>query len=278
MRRLLRPAITARQALDLCIASIRDLGLTQRLRLAAATIEATETAYIAHGNHATLHLLPGSDGVAGQVSTAEMERVYASTFVRSVRTRHIYDSIKKLPENDICPLCGQRTVFTLDHYLPQTAYPALVITSANLVPACAECNKVKLAFQATDAGDQTLHPYFDDIDDERWLFARVEETSPAALVFLPVPPACWEEVKRERVMAHFKTFELGKLYASHSAVELNNMRFGLREMARRNSHQEISDHLRGIAASCAAAHPNSWQRATYEALADSVWYCSGGFN
>lgn len=277
MRRLLRPTVTARQALDLCIASIRDEDLTRRLREVAATIEAAEAAYVVHGDQATLNMVASTDGVAGYVSTAEMKRVYEGTFVHSIRTRNIYDSIKSLPENDICPLCGQRTVFTLDHYLPQAAHPALVVTSANIVPACGECNKIKLALQATNAGDQTLHPYFDDVDDGQWLFARVQERLPAALIFSPVPPVAWEDIKRERVMTHFRIFGLGKLYASHSAVELNNIRFGLAQMALRNSHQEISDHLRGVALSCAAAHHNSWQRATYDALADSEWFCSGGF-
>ena len=278
MRRLNRPMVSALEALDLCIESIRDSGLSQRLKLVAATIKETESAYLSHGEKSTLYTVAGTNGVAGKVTTDEMERVYTQTFVKSARTRHIYDSIKKIPENDICPLCGQRTVSTLDHYLPKSEHPALAVTSLNLVPACSDCNKTKLAFQAASAGDQTLHPYFDDVDDERWLFAKVQESSPAALIFMPEPPAAWTEIKRQRVGAHFRTFALAKLYASHSAVELNNIRFGLQEMAKRCSPSEISAHLRQEAISRAAAHTNSWQRATYEALADSEWYCSGGYN
>jgi hypothetical protein len=58
---------------------------------------------------------------------------------------------------------------------------------------------------------------------------------------------------------------------------MNDIRFGLIEMAARNTPQQISDHLRREANSRAAAHANSWRRATYEALADSEWFCSGGF-
>ena len=278
MKRLPRPTITANQILDLCIESIRDTNLTNRLGSVRARINAAEADYVAQGENETLYLIQGTDGIDNNVSTIEMEQVYARTFVRSARTRHIYDSIKKLPENDICPLCGQRTVSTLDHYLPQTAHPALIVTPVNLVPACSECNKTKHALQASQADNQTLHPYFDNVNDERWLFATVKASTPAALIFSPDSPTTWDNVKQQRVNIHFKIFNLGKLYASHSAVELNNIRFGLQMIAKKNSPQDISDHLREIANSCAVADPNSWQRATYEALADSEWFCSGGYD
>jgi len=41
--------------------------------------------------------------------------------------------------------------------------------------------------------------------------------------------------------------------------------------------KRISKHLRERAESCAQIHKNSWQKATFDALADSDWFCSGGF-
>ena len=275
---LARPAVGARHALDLCIASIQDLDLTRRLGLVSATIEAAELEYMTHGEQATLYHVAGSEGVSGQVTTAEMERVYRGTFVRSARTRNIYDTLKKLPKNDVCPLCSQRTVSSLDHYLPQSSHPVLTVTAVNLVPACFECNKRKLALVAAEANQQTLHPYFDDVDAARWLFATVEERSPAALVFEPRPPDAWSEVMRARVGAHFRIFGLGQLYASHAAVELGNVRYRLQQMSVASSPEQISEHLHANAVSCAAAHINSWQHATYAALSESRWFCAGGFN
>jgi|SRR6185437_1335683 len=220
MKFLTRPKVKARDAIDLCIASIRDNDLVGRMKLAIKAIELAETEYISHGEEATLYQIAATKKIANVISVAEMERVYKGTFVRSSGTRHIYDTLKKQSENDICPLCGQRTVSTLDHYLPQSAHPALVITPVNLVPACSECNKAKLARQASVAIDQTLHPYFDDLGDARWLYAEVNEASPAALVFSADPPDAWGDILRQRVIAHFKTFGLGPLYASHAAVEL----------------------------------------------------------
>jgi len=277
MRRLPRPVLSAHHALTQCIDSIRNDDLTARLNLAMPSIVAAEATYALHGEASTLYLIPGTNGVGGHVTTAEMERVYKGTFVKSKATRELYGAIKAAPENDICPLCSQRTVSQLDHHLPQSGHPALTVTPINLVPACSECNKTKLALQAGHAGEQTFHPYFEDADDDRWLFATVNETAPASLLFEPQPPGHWDAVKAERIRWHFATYKLAELYAAHAAVELNDIRFGLQEMAERHTPAAISAHLRQVAVSRAAAHLNSWRRATYEALADSEWFCSGGF-
>lgn len=276
MRRLPRPAFLARENLALCAASIQNLNLRNRIGLAADEAEAAEVEYVQRGEEGTLHLTSPSDGL-GTVTTQEMKRVYKGTFVRSARTRSIYDALKKAPQNDICPLCAQRTVFHLDHYLPQESYAALSVTAVNLVPACAECNIIKLDLQPGVAEEQTLHPYFDTVDDGRWLFAHVLETLPASLVFVARPPDDWDDIKRARVSHHFEVFKLGALYASHAAEEVGNIRYGLQRMAVRKTPDEISSHLREIAVSCADAHINAWQRATYDALADSAWFCAGGF-
>lgn len=277
MRRLPRPQFSVQHALTKCIESIRNDNLTRRLAQVTPTIVAAEGTYIDHGEASTLYLIPGSVGIDGIVTTAEMERVYKGTFVTSRGTRELYGALLSAPTNDICPLCSQRTVSQLDHHLPQSAHPKLVVTPANLVPACSECNKAKLANQAGTPGEQTFHPYFEDADDARWLFASVQESNPAALVFRPEPPAHWEAIKSQRIRWHFQTYKLGELYASHAAVELNDIKFGLQKLAERNTPNALSAHLRLEAESRAAAHTNSWRRATYEALADSEWFCTGGY-
>lgn len=277
MRRLNRPHFAARDALNLCIASIRDEELTGRLALISDQVTAAEAAYIRRGEQQELFQIPQTLGI-GDVSVNEMKRVYKDTFAKSVRTRNIYDSIKKLPINDICPICAQRTVGSLDHYLAQSTHSALVVTPINLVPACSDCNKAKLDAQPGTAETQTLHPYFDNVDDETWLFAIVEETSPASLRFYPNPPAGWPAVRRERVFNHFKTFGLSALYGSHSGVELTNIRYGLQRIAERGTAEHIRADLIKRAESANSASINSWQTAMYSALASSDWFCRGGFN
>jgi len=278
MRRLPRPHFTGIAALNLCASSIRDQNLKNRLNLVKEVVDFAEQAYALHAEVATLYLIGGTDDVGGHLTGKQMERVYNDTFVKSAKTRTIYDQLKKACENDICPLCGQGTVYQLDHYLPITSFPVYGVSSVNLVPACADCNKRKRAYAAAAAGDQTLHPYFDDVEQERWLFASVNEVRPAALAFSVKPPSTWNDLKMKRVATHFRIFGLGALYATHAAVEINNMRFALTKMATEpDSAQRISAHLRERAESCAVAHRNSWQTATLEALADSDWFCTKGF-
>jgi len=262
--------------LDLCIQGIRDENLTARLELIGDNIEEAEADYIEHAEAETLFSIAEADRV-GDVTFEEMKRVYKGTFAKSKATRDIYDTIKKLSPNDICPMCGQRTVGTLDHYLAQSLHPALVVTPANLLPCCSDCNKAKLDAQPVAVVEQTLHPYFDNVDDDVWLYATVEERNPAALLFYPDPPAAWQEAMKARVHLHFRIFGLGALYASHSAVELNNIRYGLRRIAERGTAGDIRVDLLRRAESSKAAQLNSWQTAMYYALAASEWFCGGGY-
>lgn len=278
MRSLPKPDVTVAEALKLCASSVRDLDLKERLLQAEGVVEAAEQTYLECGEAAKLHSIKGTKSVGGHLTGKQMERIYNGTFVKSSKTRSTYAKLKKACVNDICPLCGQGTVRQLDHYLPITSFPVFGLTAINLVPACSDCNKYKLVHVPSTAGEQTIHPYFDDVEGERWLFGKVVEGAPASVIFAVKAPDAWTEVQAERMMTHFRIYRLGALYATHAAVEINNMRYALKKMtATSDSAQRISAHLRERAESCAQVYENSWQRATFDALSDSEWFCSGGF-
>jgi len=277
MRSLSKPAHDARTTLELCADAVRDEALAARLRSVAAEIEAAETNYKEQGEKASLFTIAGAKTVAGRVGLEEMKALYKGTLSRKGSgPRRIYDEIKAAPRNSICPLCGQRVVSTLDHYLAQSRHPALAVTPVNLVPSCADCNKAKLDAQPTRASEQTLHPYFDDVDAEVWLAARVEESTPPALVFSAEPPPEWDDVKRARVVTHFQTFDLGSLYSTHAAEELLNISHSLVLVAERGGVDGLRAHLMEQAESRRATAKNSWQSAMYEALSKSEWFCEEG--
>lgn len=278
MRSLPKPDVTVVEVLQLCASSIRDPSLKERLLQAEAVVEASEEMYREHGGGGKLHAIKGTKTVGGFVTGKEMERVYNGTFVKSSRTRSTYAKLKKACVNDICPLCGQGTVHQLDHYLPITSFPVFGVTAINLVPACSDCNKYKLIHAPANAGEQTIHPYFDEVDDKQWLFGEVVGSTPAAVRFTVNPPDSWDAVQAQRMKTHFRIYRLGALYATHAAVEISNMRHALKKMAAIPGFAErIKQHLRERAESCAEVYENSWQRATFDALADSDWFCSGGF-
>jgi hypothetical protein len=278
MRSLAEPAHDARTTLELCANALRDEALAARLRSVASEIVAAEARYKEQGRKASLFTIAGTGDVAGHVGLEEMSALYKGTLSRlGSGPRRIYDEIKSAPRNGVCPLCGQRVVSTLDHYLPKSRHPTLAVTPVNLVPSCADCNKAKLDRQPTLASEQTLHPYFDEVDDDVWLVAKVEAAAPPALVFYPDSPAGWDDVKRARVSTHFRTFGLGRLYATHAAEELLNIRHSLGLMAGRGGAATLRAHLIEQAESRQAMAKNSWQSAMYKALAESEWFCEEGY-
>lgn len=278
MRKLPQPIIQGVDTLKLCATSIRSIELKEKIKSIEKSVSNAEHEYRLRGALEELYLIDSHKNIQKCLTGKEMERIYNNTFVKSAQTRNIYDKIKKSCENDICPLCGQGTVNQLDHYLPISDFPIYGVSPINLVPACSDCNKNKLARWANTANEQTLHPYFDDIEQERWLYAEVIEMRPAAIRFYVKPPVQWGVTTHERIRTHFTTFGLASLYATHAAIEISNIRFSLQRLAQGIDYtQKISFHLKEKAESCMHARLNSWQSASYDAMANSDWFCSEGF-
>ena len=278
MRSLAKPDHDARSTFELCIENIRDDDFRGKLESVVDDIEAAETTYTQNGRDAQLFTIAEADSIAGKVTSAEMGTLYKGTFSRQdTPPRAIYDEIKAAPKNSICPLCGHRVVTTLDHYLAKSRHPALAVTPVNLVPACSDCNKLKLDKQPAQASDQTLHPYFDNVDDEVWLVAKVNEIAPPVVEFEAAPPPAWPELKGIRLRNHFRVFQLAELYSIQAAVELVNIRDNLAMIAERTGAAGVQKYLEEQAVGRRKAANNSCQSAMYEALAKSDWFCIDGF-
>lgn len=278
MKTLPEPVFGTREVLDSCAGSIRDAGLSARLRQVAPTMEAAEEKYRCLAPESRLFEIAATTSVDGIVTAADMSTLYKGTFSRSgSRNRHFYDRLKLAAPNGICPLCGQRAVKTLDHYLPKAQHPSFAVTPLNLVPACSDCNKLKLDRVAESMADQTLHPYYDDVSDAAWLAAEVMEANIPAVTFSACPSVQWDAMKRQRLLAHFRTFGLGELYAVQASVEMVNIRYALSEVAQSGGADGVKVFLLLQARSRTKADANSWNAALYRALSQSAWFCNVGF-
>lgn len=278
MKTLPEPSFGVREVLESCAGSLRDVELATRLRSEITTVESAENEYRHLGSMARLFEIGATEEGVGLVKTAEMVNLYKGTLSRKVSSsRHYYDSLKLAAQNDICPFCGQRVVKTLDHYLPKTKHPALAITPLNLVPSCSDCNKLKLDREASSAGDQTLHPYFDNVGGETWLVAELRESTPPAVIYKASPPLTWDVVLQQRLIAHFQTFGLGELYAAQAGAEMVSIRYALADAAEAGGADGVRSFLDHQARTRARSDPNSWVAALYSALSASAWFCSGGF-
>jgi hypothetical protein len=278
VRALRKPTELVEDVFSLCISRVADATLKARLQAAAPDIKTATARFNELAASGEVYELTPTSGV-GAVTTDEMVAVYVGRMAKKGQPgRPVYDRLMSLPTHGQCPLCAQRVVSTLDHHLPKKKFPALVVTPTNLVAACADCNKAKLEHHATTAAEQTLHPYFDNIEvQERWLHAVVEEMDPPSLRFLVKPLQIWSPELAARAKNHFEVFGLDKLYSAHAAQDLVQMRHQLKNIFGRGGGPEVRDHLNEIAASRLAARVNSWQSAMYEALRTNAWFCDGGF-
>ncbi len=279
MRKIHKPTEDPKNVYLTCISRVRNPGLKGRLESIADDIKEAAEHFDDVGSRREFYTLLEHNNVAG-VTQAEMEKVYTGRMVpQGTPGRKFYDKIKSAPSYGICPLCGQRPVSTLDHYLPKSSFPSLAVTPCNLVPACSDCNKIKSVDVPTSAEEQTIHPYYDhDIENEQWLFAKILRSSPVSIQFFANPPEHMDDILKDRIKEHFKVFDLASLYASQSGVELANIRYRLNDLLAKAGLDQVREHLQEEFISRSTEHKNSWQTAMYQAMSNSTWFYSGGFN
>ncbi|RDS89090.1 hypothetical protein DL347_21075 [Pseudomonas fluorescens] len=278
MKRLRPPVMRASDTVQACVAGItipeRALALTEAL----PTIQSCEAEYLQLGPAGQLYRILPSPGVTSAIDAALMGVIYKNHFARQGSpSRALYDRIKMAPEFGLCPMCGQRIVATVDHYLPQSRFPTLNLTPANLIPACSDCNKRKLASVPSRAEDQTLHPYFDDLGNERWLIADIQPSMPPTVSFGIRAAGTWGEVLTARVRNHFDVMGLANLFVAQAASELADMSYGLEQIGATAGPLGIRQHLEIQFWSCQARDANSWKTALYEGLRNSDWFCEEGY-
>jgi len=224
-----------------------------------------------------LDLVKQSKTVNMNLSVADMKDFYKygmSSFNGPARI--YYDQLKNAAPHGTCPLCGQGKVHNLDHHLPQSKYPTLVVTPANLVPACRDCNAAKLAKSPMAVGEQTIHPYFDDFTGARWLHAEISISNPPAVLFSVKLPDGWPIDVEARLRQHIKVFKLNAAFTLYASEELSQIASELQWLHKKGGSNCVREELRARAQKREESHRNSWQTAMYYGLAASDWFCEEG--
>ncbi len=276
MRSLPKPNYKAGEVFDTCISRIRDSDLKIRLENCREEIISDSMDFEVKAKLAQLHLINQKKVVNNNVTVKEMEKVYTDRMVgEKAPGRSIYSKLRNPTGDDKCPFCAQRNISTLDHYLPKAFYPSLVVAPVNLVPACKDCNTIKKAAHPTSSNEETLHPYFDNIEKEQWLFAKVLEVVPVSFYFFIKAPINTDQLKFERVKFHFEQYQLNKLYKSQAASELSDISYMMKKLWEKDILL-VEQHLKEVSYSCYANNKNSWKTAMYQALANNAWYHSNG--
>lgn len=275
MRRINKPTDDVIEVFSICISNYQDDELRKRLNSCKDFIELATIEFEKKVSRTRTHTIPIHDKVAGKISNKEMCKVYDDKMAKkSGPGRVYYDKFLSAPKNSICPLCGVRQVSTLDHYLPKMKYPSLAVTPSNLIPSCKDCNFTKHDDTFSSAIDETIHPYFDNIENELWLYAQILEDEYPIVSYYAKKPKAWDDILFGRVANHFELFELNRLYATHAAEEISSIRRKLFKLYYHIGVNAVKEQLKEDMESCEAVHLNSWKSALYRALYNSEWFCT----
>lgn len=267
------PSCTAAEAYRRCSIGLRDQDLKDRLDRATPEIRNADIRYQSAGAIGQFAGMSAAQFQLSLVTVAEMSWLYDQKMVtKRSPGRAIYDMLRLSTKNGRCPLCGHGQVMTLDHYLPKATFSALAVNPANLIPSCSDCNKAK-----SSSVNATIHSYFDNIEDERWLYARVDEVFPAAVDFFVKAPEGWPSGLGQRVSEHFRLFGLRALYAAQAAHVLSEIKLRLINLYADGGAEAVQFYLVEEANSRRGNTLNSWQTALYESLSESAWFCDTGF-
>ena len=280
MRYLPKPAHDAEMVFRQCNSHVQDHGLRDSLETFASGIGNLATAYDTAGSGRAFHTMrpiPIPELEAAGITALDLKKAYTQRMVPDTSPgRAIYDSLLLSTPHRLCPLCGQRPVSTLDHYLPKDYFPELSVMPVNLVPACKDCNYNKLNFRPQTEDDSPLHPYYDQVDSEVWLFAEVEHTAPVGVRYYVERPAAWPVALGQRLARQFADLELGVLYASQAAVEISTMDKQMKDLFALGGGAAVAVELVARYESSRAALTNSWKTALYHALSHDPWYAATG--
>lgn len=280
MRSLNIPVNKVNDIFPVCINSFTNVDKVSRLEKCLPYIIKKEKEYIDLKSKKLLYTMNDKICEEHGVENEELKSVYKQKFSGADSPgRNFYNLLKNSSKNKTCPICGQRKVTTLDHYLSQKHYPSLVVMPINLIPSCFDCNKTKSSAKATNHIEETIHPYFDRLGEDRFLFMEVSEhediidASEITVNFYIKKPISWDIDLFERVKNHFIKFELNELYKSHAADEIT----GQIDIWANMKKEDIRSHLIELADSRKRIHNNSWQVALYEGLANDEWFCYEGY-
>ncbi|ESU27084.1 hypothetical protein FLJC2902T_22620 [Flavobacterium limnosediminis JC2902] len=277
MKKIKKPEIKVKQVFTDCISIVRNPIYKQQLTNCIDTLEAAETDLENKITGNTVHEIAQNEVILGTIVKEDMEKVYNDRMSKKgTPARDHYNTIFLSAPNGKCPFCSQRIVKTLDHYLPKSKYPIFAVTPINLIPCCSDCNKDKLVDYPTSQEEETLHPYFDDVENEVWLKAKLLQTNPIGFEYYVFPSPNRADLLNRRILNHFNSFGLNKLYSVHAIEELENNKQHFKKLFANGGYDLLRAHLKDGFDSRSSVNLNSWQTAFYCALYEDEWFCNGG--
>ncbi|WP_050768782.1 HNH endonuclease [Oribacterium sinus] len=269
------PQIDKEAMINACTRGVKDNCRKKRLLASKEHILKTSNIYCAALAKVGLSKINANQKFVGEATKDDMIYLYEERLVKSKQGKEFYNAIIAGAPWGKCPICGHYLADTVDHYLPKAIYYQFSVTLENLVPMCMKCNLCKRDDIPKIREKETIHPYFDDFDDEEWLFAKIEEEAgdPFGFLFSVESPSVWSEEKCCRARNHLSKYKLDDLYNKLSAADINKELKKLKQSYSINKDlsalkSSISDYLKVER----EYNPNSWQTAVYRCLNTDLWF------
>lgn len=205
-----------------------------------------------------------------------MNTVYTNYFVNKPDSskvgRKIYEIIMANTDYNLCPYCSQRSVKTLDHFLPKSTFIPLAVVPANLLPCCSDCNKEKLDDIQLTEDKLFIHPYFDAVSFFNWLKCTVVEKNWPITFSYEVSKDISDQNIKSRIEYQFNLLKLNKLYADNATREFNKrVKYFVKEY-NSNPENKLLDCINDNIDTYQFDNRNSWQTKMFEALKSSTWF------
>jgi len=267
--------------LDLCSSTYKKNDLKQRFEHVSKHTKNMDSLYKQHATQTTLFQFPKKQLSKYGVSDKEFEDIYNDKLVaKNASGRDVYMRIKNLCtiHQNRCPSCARREVSTLDHFLPKSIFPELSISPLNLIPNCLECNKSKLTYVANNSESELIHPYFDNIDSEKWLFAKLIGEKEMVVEYFVKKPESWSETLFKRVRNHINIYELDLLFSSNAINLLHNHKQAFKNLRnQKNGVSVLKEHILLLYNSFNENNLNSFETALFYALIDNDEFYESNF-
>lgn len=272
MRKLSEPVFTQTEVLEACISNMEDAALVYQIKEHTQAYELVYKYYNDLAKKNSLNEIEEGYSI-GNLNTTTQINLYTNKFAKLDQPgRYYYNILMDLALDSMCSCCGYRPANTLDHVLAKTKFPALSINPLNLVPTCSDCNKKKFSTRSLKQETNYLHPYYDDIDDEIWLKAKLNNELPFTLDFYVNAPTSWDEIKLERTKLHFKRFSLNSLYKIYAGTEISAKIFGYKETFDYLGYEILQKDIERDFRNFERLNKNTWQYAFYFELATNEWF------
>lgn len=259
--------------------------LRDRLARIKALLISEEKNYIDLARTSTLHTIvehtiiqiPNSPDV---VTKDEMESLYTQNLVSSPNSgdvgRDMYDYLRSLALDKMCPYCSITKAKTLDHYLPKAKFPTFAVIPVNLVPCCRDCNSEKDSSFSNAAEEMFIHPYYENVNNFLWLEAIVEDNVwPISFKYnVKITNEQNYYILSKRIAHQHELLDLNSTFSDKANRQFRYRLKSIVDLYTSGGIESVKNFLFESEHSCRNAELNSWEACMYNALLNSDWFCT----